>query len=144
MKRTFSRQRDHGNHMLRNIATSLVLYEKVDTTAPKAKELKGFIDHILASSKKVDLSTIRNLNKVFFDKNAVKKITEVLIPRYADRTSGYTISYNLKNRLGDNAAMMRVELVDSKVFVETEKNETVLESKKPTKKVEKKAKNDAK
>lgn len=117
MKRAFSRQKDHREHMLRNLATSLVLYEKIDTTVPKAKELKSFIDHLLANSKKADLTTIRNLNKVFFDKNAVKKVIEVLVPRYTKRSSGFTRTFNLQNRAGDNAAMMRIELIDKKVFV---------------------------
>ncbi|PIS07557.1 50S ribosomal protein L17 [Candidatus Berkelbacteria bacterium CG10_big_fil_rev_8_21_14_0_10_43_13] len=144
MKRTFSRQRDHGNHMLRNLATSLILYEKVDTTAPKAKELKSYIDHILAQSKTADLKTHRNLNTIFFDKNAVKKVVEVLIPRYTDKASGYTVSYNLKNRLGDNAAMMRVELVDKKVFIEDYKDKKVSEPTKAKKETLKKAKTDEK
>lgn len=116
--------------MLRNLATSLVLYEKVDTTEMKAKELKSYIDHLIASSKKGDLNAIRNMNKVFFDRNATKKMIEVIIPRYANRNSGFTRSYKLQNRLGDNSAMMRLELVDKKTFVpevveaETKKEKT--------------------
>ena len=140
MKRAFSRQKDHREHMLRNLATSLVLYEKIDTTVPKAKELKSFIDHLLASSKKADLTTIRNLNKVFFDKNAVKKVIEVLVPRYTKRSSGFTKTFGLQNRAGDNAAMMRIELIDKKVFVE-DKKEVVENTPKsldtPTKKTQK-------
>ncbi|MDO8444464.1 MAG: 50S ribosomal protein L17 [bacterium] len=136
MKRAFSRQKDHREHMLRNLATSLVLYEKIDTTMPKAKELKSFIDHILADSKKADLTTIRNLNKVFFDKNAVKKVIEVLVPRYAERSSGFTRTFSLQNRAGDNASMMRIELIDKKVFVEnTEVSDLKSTEKKDKKKV---------
>ncbi len=140
MNRAFSRQKDHRELMLRNLATSLVLYERIDTTMPKAKELKSFIDHILAGSKKDDLTTIRNLNKVFLDKNAVKKVVEVLIPRYAERSSGFTRTFGLKNRAGDNAAMMRIELVDKKIFIEEKKDpvENTLKSPNtPTKKTEK-------
>lgn len=136
MKRAFSRQKDHREHMLRNLATSLVLYEKIDTTVSKAKELKSFIDHILADSKKADLTTIRNLNKVFFDKNAVKKVIEVLVPRYTERSSGFTRTFSLHNRAGDNASMMRIELIDKKVFVEnTEASDLKSSEKKDKKKV---------
>ena len=131
MKRAFSRQKDHRDHMLRNLATSLVLYEKVDTTVPKAKELKSFVDHLIATSKAKDLTAIKNLNKVFFDKNAVKKVIEVLVPRYPERSSGFTRTFNLQNRLGDNASMMRIELVDKKVFVtkKTDKKSSSKETK---------------
>lgn len=124
MKRAFSRQKDHRELMLRNLATSLVLYERIDTTESKAKELKSFIDHILATSKNADLTVIRNLNKVFLDKNAVKKVIEVLVPRYSERSSGFTRTFGLQNRAGDNAAMMRIELIDKKVFVEEKKEIT--------------------
>lgn len=124
MKRAFSRQKDHRELMLRNLATSLVLYERIDTTESKAKELKSFIDHILATSKNADLTVIRNLNKIFLDKNAVKKVIEVLVPRYSERSSGFTRTFGLQNRAGDNAAMMRIELIDKKVFVEEKKEIT--------------------
>lgn len=140
--RGFSRNKDHREHMMRNLATSLVLYEKVDTTEMKAKELKSYIDHILASAKKADLNAIRALNKVFFDRNATKKVIEVLVPRYQTRQSGFTRSFKLKNRLGDNSAMMRVELVDKKNFVE--EKETKKENSKTVKSEDKSKKDDNK
>lgn len=118
MLRNFSRKKASREHMLRNLATSLVLYEKVDTTLAKVKELKPFIDKILAGAKKNDFNTIRSLNKVFFDKNAVKKIVEELVPRYEKRNSGFTRTFHLKNRVGDNSEMMRIELIDKIKFVE--------------------------
>lgn len=112
------------NHIVRNLATSLVLYERIDTTETKAKVVKSFLDAVLARSKKDNLNAVRYLNGIFFDRNATKKIIEELLPRYENRNSGFIKSYHLKNRLGDNAAMMRLELVDRKVFVDKEdKNE---------------------
>jgi len=118
--RQFSRKTDHRNHLIRNLATSLVLFEKVDTTEAKAKEVKSFLDALIARSKKADLNAIRSLKAVLFDQNAVKKIIGELIPRYSNRNSGFIKSYRLKNRLGDNSAMIRLELVDKKVFVDKE------------------------
>jgi large subunit ribosomal protein L17 len=112
------------NHIIRNLATSLVLYEQIDTTETKAKVVKSFLDKILASAKKGGLTTIRELNGIFFDRNATKKIMAELTPRYEGRNSGFIKSYHLKNRLGDNAKMMRLELVDRKVFVDPAKEET--------------------
>lgn len=121
MNRIFNRNKDHREHMLRNLATSLILFEQVDTTEAKAKEVKSYVDKILSSAKSNDFNTIRSLNKVFFDKNAVKKVVEELVPRYTSKTSGFIKSYHLKNRLGDNSPMMRLELIDKKKFVEVEK-----------------------
>lgn len=112
--------KSNKNHILRNLATSLILFEQVETTEIKAKAVKSYIDKILAGAKTSDFNTIRTLNKIFFDKNAVKKIVEELVPRYKTRNSGFTRSYHLKNRLGDNASMMRIELIDKKVFVNKE------------------------
>jgi len=107
--------------MIRNLATSLVLYEYINTTEAKAKETKLFVENILAKSKTSDLNTRKHLLEVFFDKNAVNKIVDELIPRYSERKSGFIRSFRLENRPGDNASMMRIELVDKKVFVK-EKN----------------------
>lgn len=115
--REFSRKKAHREHMLRNLATSLILYEKVDTTLAKAKEIKSFVERLLARSKGGELNTIRALNAVLFDRNATKKIIDELLPRYKDKKYGFIRSYHLKNRLGDNSPMMRLELVDRKVFV---------------------------
>ena len=121
MNRIFNRNKDHREHMLRNLATSLILFEQIQTTEAKAKEVKSYVDKILSGAKSQDFNSVRSLNKVFFDKNAVKKIIEELIPRYSKRTSGFIKSYHLKNRLGDNAPMMMLELIDKKTFVSKEK-----------------------
>lgn len=121
MNRIFNRNKAHREHMLRNLATSLILFEQLQTTEAKAKEVKSYVDKVLSGAKSQDFNTVRSLNKVLFDKNAVKKIVEELVPRYSERKSGFIKSYHLKNRLGDNAPMMRLELVDKKTFVSKEK-----------------------
>ena len=115
--------------MLRNLATSLILFEQLETTETKAKAVKSFVDRILSGAKTSDFNTIRSLNKIFFDKNAVKKIVEELVPRYEKRNSGFIRSFHLRNRLGDNSAMMRLELIDKKVFVEKEVSKLVEDKK---------------
>lgn len=113
----------HREHVIRNIVTSLLLYEKVDTTAIKAKEAKSFLEKILAKAKDSDLHTRRQISSVFFDKNASNKLFDELIVRYEGRKSGFIRSYKLQNRIGDNAPMIRLELVDKKVFVAPKKAE---------------------
>lgn len=109
--------------MIRNIAASLVLYETVDTTEAKAKDTKCYLEKIIARNKAADLSAHRRLIAEMFDRNAAKKIMEELLPRYENRKSGFIRSFHLKNRDGDNAPMMRLELVDKKVFVNAPKKE---------------------
>lgn len=125
MNTKFGRKKSNREHMLRNLAASLILFESIETTEAKAKETKRFVDRILARNKTTGLTEKRNLIKIFFDKNATDKVFNELIPRYEARKSGFVRSFHLKNRLGDNAPMMRLELVDKKVFVEkTTKAET--------------------
>lgn len=129
MARKLGRKKSNREHLIRNLATSLVLYEVIDTTEAKGKEVKNFTEKLLARCKENTLSDKRNLNSVLFDKNAAKKIVNELLPRYEKRKSGFVRSFHLKNRLGDNAAMIRLELVDKKVFTEqaeTKKTEDVV------------------
>lgn len=120
-------------NMMRNLVTSLILYEKVETTISKGKEIKPFLDHLICRSKAADLNAHRYLSSVLFDKKAAKKVIEELVPRYKDRNSGFASIVKIKNRIGDNATIVRVELMDKKVFVEAEKKT----AEKPTVKTEK-------
>jgi len=133
MNRKLSRKKSNREHMIRNLAASLVLFESIETTAPKAKEVKRYVDKVLARNKEQSLIEKRNLVKIFFDKNASDKVFNELIPRYESRKSGFIRSFHLKNRLGDNAEMMRLELVDKKVFVD-KKPEVEVKAKPETKK----------
>jgi large subunit ribosomal protein L17 len=117
INRKLGRKKSNREHLIRNQAASLVLYEFLDTTEAKAKEVKRFLEKVIARSKKNTLAERRQVLSIFFDKNASMKLINELIPRYEGRASGFIRSYHLKNRLGDNATAMRLELVDKKVFV---------------------------
>jgi large subunit ribosomal protein L17 len=95
------------------------------------------LDKIIADAKPNNLAAIRKLHTVFLDRNAVKKTIEVLVPRYEGRESGFTHTYHLKNRLGDNAPMIRVELVDRKVMEPEIAPEKAISAAKEAKEVEK-------
>lgn len=123
MTRKLARKSDHRSNLMRNLITSLVLYETVTTTTAKAKETKHIIEKLIARSKKNDLNTKKTLYGTFFDRNAAKKMSLELIPRYEGRESGFIKIYRLKNRLGDNASMSCLELVDKKKFVKKEVKE---------------------
>lgn len=107
-----NRDESHLNAMLRNMATSLVLYEKVKTTRAKAKMIQPVVEKLIASSKKQTLPVaMRSLNAYFPDKNASKKLTRELIPRYKERSSGFVRITPLGFRSGDAAPMVMIELV---------------------------------
>jgi len=135
--------------MIKNLAASLVLYETMDTTEAKAKEVKSYLEKVIARNKQNGLSEKRAILRSFFSKDVAAKLMNELIPRYQDRKSGFIKSYRLKNRLGDNAEMIRLELVDKKVFIEEKpakaeaaaESKTVVKAKKTaSKKVEEKEK----
>lgn len=112
--RKFGRKRDNRNMMIRNLLTSLIIFEKLHTTEAKAKEVKSSIDQIINTAKKNDLSARRKLHGILLHKNAVDKLFNEIITRYTDRNSGYTRSYHMNPRLGDGSKMMLLELIGSK------------------------------
>lgn len=117
--RKLARKKSHRSSLLRNLATSLILYESVTTTEAKGKELKRFAEKIISRGKLNNISTKRKIYGALFDKNASAKLFSELILRYKDKTSGYITICRTGNRLGDNAPTVRVELINKKVFVET-------------------------
>lgn len=109
--RALSRKTANRKSTLRNLATSLFLYERIKTTTAKAKELKPIAEHLLSVAKANNLTSRRRLLAYLFDENAVKKVIEVLVPRYEKLDSGFIKSYRLGTRLGDGADMTLLELV---------------------------------
>ena len=97
--------------MLRNLASSILLYEKVKTTKAKAQAVRPLVERMITSAKAGDLAARRGLIKVLLQKNAIKKAMEVLGVRYKDRQGGYTRIVKLGARQGDGAEMVQIELV---------------------------------
>ncbi|EKD56273.1 MAG: 50S ribosomal protein L17 [uncultured bacterium] len=126
--RKFGRKKQNREMMLRNLATSLIIFEKITTTQAKAKEIKPIIDKLITTGKLNNLASRRRLLGYLLHKNAVNKILEDLIIRYNDRSSGYTKSYHLAPRLGDGSKMMILELIPAKKNIaknsEEEKSKT--------------------
>lgn len=101
-----SRKFANRKSVLRNLATSMVLYEQIKTTQAKAKEIKPIVERLVNLAKKNDLSARRVMLGYLFDENATKKVFEVLAPRYKDIKSGFIKTYKVGHRLGDSAPMM--------------------------------------
>lgn len=98
----------HRRALLRNMATSLFLHEKVTTTVAKAKELRPYAERLITHAVKGKYFLVR---RHVHDKKVFKKLFEVLAPRYAKRPGGYTRIVRLLPRLGDNAARGMITLV---------------------------------
>ena len=101
----------HQNKVLRNLATSLILYEKIKTTEKKAKKVKNLVEKMLNLGKRKDNASIRKLSQFFLDKNAVKKILEDLSFQFKDKKSGFIRIIRLGYRVGDGAPLSQVELI---------------------------------
>lgn len=134
MKRTLRSQADYRQTMLRNQLTSLVLYEAVTTTSFKANQLIAFANRFFNRVKLADLPGKRLAHETLFDKNAVKKIFEEILPRYQKEDTTFTTTYRILPRHGDNAAMTMVTLTKTLSAKPEEAKET-----KNTKKAEPKA-----
>ena len=114
MPNSLSRKKDYRQSLLRNLATSLILYEEIKTSEAKAKALKPFVEHLLQVAKKDNLIARRRLIANFFDENAVKKVFEVYGPRYKNIKSGFIKQYRLGPRLGDSAEMVMLKMAKVK------------------------------
>lgn len=109
-KLSLRRKRRAG--LLRNLAQSLVIYEQIKTTQAKATALKSYIEKLINNAKKDDkMNAIRESNRYFTNKNASKKLMEILVKKYANKSSGFTRIVKIGPRVGDAAPMVIIELI---------------------------------
>jgi large subunit ribosomal protein L17 len=97
--------------MMRNLVTSLFLYEKIITTAAKAKELRSVAEKMVTLAKREDLHARRQAAELLNDDKALKKLFDTIGARYRDRNGGYTRITKLDYRMGDGAPLAAIELV---------------------------------
>lgn len=110
--RKFNRNSSHRQAMFRNMAASLVKHELIRTTLPKAKELRRVAEPLITMGKSDGVANRRLAFARLRDKEAVGKLFVELGPRYRERPGGYLRILKCGNRVGDNAPMAYVELVD--------------------------------
>ncbi len=113
--RKFARTWEHRKAMFANMAASLITHEQIVTTLPKAKDLRPIVEKLVTLAKRGDLNSRRLAVGQIRDEKAVKKLFEVLGPRYKDRAGGYTRVLKAGFRHGDNAAVGVIEFVDRDV-----------------------------
>ncbi len=120
-----SRTSSHRKAMLANMACSLIEHKRINTTIAKAKALKKFVEPLITKSKSDTTHSRRMVFKSLRSKQGAAELFRDVAPKIADRPGGYTRIIKLGSRLGDNAEMAMIELVDF--------NELLLESKAPKK-----------
>ncbi len=107
----FGRKKGPREAMLRNLATSVVLYDAVKTTETKAKAIKPIVEKYVTASRDNSLHTRRKLLQYFYDEKAVNKLLEELGPRFKERPGGYMRIVKIGPRQGDAAKVVRLEFV---------------------------------
>ena len=110
--RKLNRTSEHRKALFKNMLNSLIKYEQITTTLPKAKELRPFVEKIITLGKKGDLFSRKKIIAILQDEKVTKKVFDVIANRYKDRLGGYIRIIKLGNRMGDNASTAIVELVD--------------------------------
>ena len=113
--RKLSRRSDHRRAMLANMAASLIKHEQIVTTLPKAKELRPVVEKLVTLGKRGDLHARRQAIAQMRDVAMVKKLFEVIGPRYKERKGGYTRVLKAGFRYGDTAPVAVIEFVDRDV-----------------------------
>jgi len=113
--RKLNRTPEHRKALFKNMLNSLIKYEQIVTTLPKAKELKPLIDKVITIGKKNNLSNKKRLFSKLQDKKSVVKVFDVLSSRYQKRNGGYSRVLKAGFRYGDKAPMAVIELVDRDV-----------------------------
>ena len=106
--------------LMRNLVTSVILFEKVETTKDKAKMAQAQVDRVIATAKRKvaagdTMNAIRYIQQYVFDANASKKVIEELVKRYEKRESGFTRIVNSRIREGDAAQLVQFQLLKNDV-----------------------------
>jgi len=111
-KRRLNRTSEHRKAMFANMAQALIKHEQIVTTLPKAKDLRPIVEKLVTLGKRGDLHARRQAISRLRDVEMVRKLFDVLGPRYKDRHGGYTRVLKAGFRFGDNAPMAVIEFVD--------------------------------
>jgi large subunit ribosomal protein L17 len=114
----------HRNALLSNMASSLIIHKRITTTVAKAKALRKYIEPLLTKAKLDSTHSRRTVFAYLQNKESVQILFDEVAQKIANRPGGYTRIIKLQNRLGDNAAMCMMELVDYNALMLTDKSAT--------------------
>lgn len=119
--RKLSRETGPRKALVRNLISQVILYEKIKTTEAKAKEIRPTLEKLITKAKKGTLADRRNAARVLSNNDkALEKLFSELGPLYKDRNGGYVRIIKLPNRVGDNAKMAQIELLDTEKLTKKE------------------------
>src|SRR3954471_11171645 len=110
--RKFHRERDQRNALIKGLADSLVKYESIETTLPKAKEVVPYVEKLITKAKKGDLHNRRQVISGLQTIASAHKLVDEIAPKTTGRTSGHLRVVKTRQRRGDNAQLARVSFVD--------------------------------
>jgi large subunit ribosomal protein L17 len=110
--RKLSRNTSHRRALLDNLVRSVILSESIRTTTAKAKEARRVVEKIITKARENTLTARRNVHRTVRDQAALAKLFETIAPRFKTRPGGYTRIVHVQNRIGDNAPMAILELVE--------------------------------
>ncbi len=110
--RKFNRERDQRRALVKGLADSLVKYESIETTLPKAKEIVPYIEKLITKAKKGDLHNRRQIIAKLQTIASAHKLVDEIAPKLVGRTSGHVRIEKTRTRRGDNAQLARVSFVD--------------------------------
>ena len=110
--RKFGRERDQRRALLKGLATSLVMEERIETTLPKAKELTRYIEKLITKAKRGDLASRRQVIAGLSTQESAFKLVDHIAPQLSGRTSGHVRVERTRLRVGDAAQMATIEFVD--------------------------------
>ena len=122
--RQLGRNTKHRLALFRNLATSLMEHERIETTEAKAKELRGITDRLITLGKEGTLHARRGALRVLRTKQAVAKLFDDIAKRFSDRHGGYTRIIKTRRRPGDAAKVGAIELVEGGVVSQTTASST--------------------
>lgn len=109
--RKLSRTSSHRKALLKNLAIAIITREKIETTVPKAKELKRYIEKLVTTARNADFNTHRAIFAYLQDKEATKKLINEIAPKYESRNGGYTSIVKTRIRRGDATPMAFISFV---------------------------------
>lgn len=117
--RRLGRDSSHRQALFRNLITDLFRYGRIKTTEAKAKAIRGQAERLITLAKRMDrdnavarVNVRRRIGEIVYDKAVAVKLLDEIAPQYAERPGGYTRIYKLGRRLGDNAEVVVLELVE--------------------------------
>jgi large subunit ribosomal protein L17 len=117
--RALGRDSGHRRALYRALVTSVLEHERIETTVPKAKELRAFVEKMITLGKKGDLAARRRALAFIRKESVVRSLFSDIAPRFANRAGGYTRVMQTRRRLGDGAPMAVIELTELKPKVTT-------------------------